>query len=187
MKKGIRGGNFYSEKYSALYVDNTNSFLIEGGTFTNGASDYSSIYVYSRDTDTVVSVKTAKFVNTSGYKAIEYDNNNGHVSSVVAMDGYFADPADWETINPSQVEFKPITINVTFNVEGNVWKQIEAKPDEFIFPENPIHSQSYDFLYWELMQKDLTLLYQIKGDVDKVMRETHPEMLHTDKTKETTL
>ena len=37
------------------------------------------------------------------------------------------------------------------------------------------------------MQKDLTLLYQIKGDVDKVMRETHPEMLHTDKTKETTL
>ena len=37
------------------------------------------------------------------------------------------------------------------------------------------------------MQKDLTLLYQIKGDVDKVMRETHPEMLRTDKTKEATL
>ena len=35
------------------------------------------------------------------------------------------------------------------------------------------------------MQKDLTLLYQIKGDVDKVMRENHPEMLHSDKTKET--
>lgn len=34
------------------------------------------------------------------------------------------------------------------------------------------------------MQKDLTILYQIKGDVDKAMRETHPEMLRPDKTKE---
>ena len=29
--------------------------------------------------------------------------------------------------------------------------------------------------------------FDSKGDVDKVMRETLPEMLHTDKTKETTL
>lgn len=28
------------------------------------------------------------------------------------------------------------------------------------------------------------VLYQIKGDVDKAMRETHPELLHSDKTKE---
>ena len=44
-----------------------------------------------------------------------------------------------------------------------------------------------EYQKYKLMQKDLTLLYQIKGDVDKVMRETHPEMLRTDKTKETTL
>lgn len=44
-----------------------------------------------------------------------------------------------------------------------------------------------EYQKYKLMQKDLTLLYQIKGDVDKVMRETHPEMLHADKTKETTL
>ena len=44
-----------------------------------------------------------------------------------------------------------------------------------------------EYQKYKLMQKDLTLLYQIKGDVDKVMRDTHPEMLHTDKTKETTL
>ena len=44
-----------------------------------------------------------------------------------------------------------------------------------------------EYQKYKVMQKDLTLLYQIKGDVDKVMRETHPEMLHTDKTKETTL
>ena len=37
---------------------------------------------------------------------------------------------------------------------------------------------------YKLLQKDLTLLYQIKGDVDKAMRETHPELLHSDKTKE---
>lgn len=29
------------------------------------------------------------------------------------------------------------------------------------------------------------MLYQIKGDVDQAMRETHPEMLHQNKTKET--
>ena len=29
--------------------------------------------------------------------------------------------------------------------------------------------------------------FDSKGDVDKVMRETRPEILHTDKTKETTL
>ena len=44
-----------------------------------------------------------------------------------------------------------------------------------------------EYQKYKLMQKDLTLLYQIKGDVDKVMRETHPEMLRTDKTKEATL
>ena len=44
-----------------------------------------------------------------------------------------------------------------------------------------------EYQNYKLMQKDLTLLYQIKGDVDKVMRETHPEMLRIDKTKETTL
>ena len=42
-----------------------------------------------------------------------------------------------------------------------------------------------EYQEYKLMQKDLTLLYQIKGDVDKVMRENHPEMLHSDKTKET--
>lgn len=41
-----------------------------------------------------------------------------------------------------------------------------------------------EYQEYKLLQKDLTLLYQIKGDVDKVMRETHPEMLHPDKTKE---
>ena len=44
-----------------------------------------------------------------------------------------------------------------------------------------------EYQKYKVMQKDLTLLYQIKGDVDKVMRETHPKMLRTDKTKETTL
>ena len=44
-----------------------------------------------------------------------------------------------------------------------------------------------EYQKYKVMQKDLTLLYQIKGDVDKVMRETHPEILHADKTKETTL
>lgn len=44
-----------------------------------------------------------------------------------------------------------------------------------------------EYQNYKLMQKDLTVLYQIKGDVDKVMRETHPKMLRTNKTKETTL
>ena len=42
-----------------------------------------------------------------------------------------------------------------------------------------------EYQKYKLMQKNLTLLYQIKGDVDKVMRETHPEMQRHDKTKET--
>lgn len=29
------------------------------------------------------------------------------------------------------------------------------------------------------------MLYQIKGDVDQAIRETHPEMLHPNKAKET--
>ena len=41
-----------------------------------------------------------------------------------------------------------------------------------------------EYQEYKLMQKDLAILYQIKGDVDKAMRETHPEMLHSDKTKE---
>lgn len=41
-----------------------------------------------------------------------------------------------------------------------------------------------EYQEYKLMQKDLTMLYQIKGDVDKAMRETHPEMLHLNKTKE---
>ena len=41
-----------------------------------------------------------------------------------------------------------------------------------------------EYQEYKLMQKDLTMLYQIKGDVDKVMREIHPEMLHPNKTKE---
>lgn len=40
-----------------------------------------------------------------------------------------------------------------------------------------------EYQEYKLMQKDLTLLYQIKSDVDKAMRENHPEM-HPDKTKE---
>lgn len=42
-----------------------------------------------------------------------------------------------------------------------------------------------EYQEYKIMQKDLMMLYQIKGDVDKAMRETHPEMLRTDKTKET--
>lgn len=40
-----------------------------------------------------------------------------------------------------------------------------------------------EYQEYKLMQKDLTLLYQIKSDVDKAMRENYPEM-HPDKTKE---
>ena len=42
-----------------------------------------------------------------------------------------------------------------------------------------------EYQEYKLLQKDLTMLYQIKGDVDKVMREIHPEMLRHDKIKET--
>ena len=54
------------------------------------------------------------------------------------------------------------------------------------FEELSVQKES-EYQEYKIMQKDLTMLYQIKGDVDKAMRETHPEMLRTDKTKETTL
>lgn len=41
-----------------------------------------------------------------------------------------------------------------------------------------------EYQEYKLMQKDLMFLYQIKSDVDKAMREKHPEMLYPDKTKE---
>lgn len=41
-----------------------------------------------------------------------------------------------------------------------------------------------EYQEYKLVQKDLMLLYQIKGDVDKAMRENHPEMQQHDKTKE---
>lgn len=31
------------------------------------------------------------------------------------------------------------------------------------------------------MKKEILLLYQIKGDVDRAMRELHPELLQTEK------
>ena len=42
-----------------------------------------------------------------------------------------------------------------------------------------------EYQEYKLLQKDLTILYQIKGDVDQAMREPHPEMLHPNKAKET--
>ena len=42
-----------------------------------------------------------------------------------------------------------------------------------------------DYQEYKLLQKELTLLYQIKGDVDKVMREPRHDMLRPDITKET--
>lgn len=41
-----------------------------------------------------------------------------------------------------------------------------------------------EYQEYKLMQKDLMLLYQIKSDVDKAMRENHPEMLQHGKTQE---
>ena len=42
-----------------------------------------------------------------------------------------------------------------------------------------------EYQEYKIMQKDLTMLYQIRSDVDKAMRETNPEMLRHNKTKET--
>lgn len=42
-----------------------------------------------------------------------------------------------------------------------------------------------EYQEYKLLQKDLTMLYQIKGDVDQAMRETHPKMLHHNKTQKT--
>ena len=41
-----------------------------------------------------------------------------------------------------------------------------------------------EYQEYKLVQKDLMLLYQIKSDVDKAMRENHPEMLQHGKTQE---
>ena len=42
-----------------------------------------------------------------------------------------------------------------------------------------------EYQEYKLLQKDLTMLYQIKGDVDQAMREIHPEMLHPNKAQKT--
>lgn len=42
-----------------------------------------------------------------------------------------------------------------------------------------------EYQEYKLMQKDLTMLYQIRSDVDQVMRETHPELCRPDKPRET--
>ena len=52
------------------------------------------------------------------------------------------------------------------------------------FDELSVQKES-EYQEYKIMQKDLMLLYQIKGDVDHAMREKHPEMLRHDKTKET--
>ena len=41
------------------------------------------------------------------------------------------------------------------------------------------YSEEYEA--YKPMNQDLKMLYQIKGDVDKVMRELHPELLQTQK------
>ena len=49
----------------------------------------------------------------------------------------------------------------------------------------PSAQREAEYQEYKLLQKDLTMLYQIKGDVDQAMRETHPEMLHHNKTQKT--
>ena len=63
------------------------------------------------------------------------------------------------------------------------------------FPMNAWHKEfdelsaqkESEYQEYKIMQKDLTMLYHIRGDVDKAMRETHPEILRHDKTKETSI
>lgn len=42
-----------------------------------------------------------------------------------------------------------------------------------------------EYQEYKLMQKDLTLLYQIKSDIDKALREVDSTILRSDRTKET--
>lgn len=42
------------------------------------------------------------------------------------------------------------------------------------------YSEEYEA--YKPLNQDLKMLYQIKGDVDKVMRELHPEFLQKEKT-----
>ena len=41
-----------------------------------------------------------------------------------------------------------------------------------------------EYQEYKLIQKELTLLYQIKGDVDRVLCETHPDWMHFHQVKE---
>ena len=41
-----------------------------------------------------------------------------------------------------------------------------------------------EYQEYKLIQKELTLLYQIKGDVDRVLRKTYPELMHSHQVKE---
>ncbi|MBR5485181.1 MAG: MobA/MobL family protein [Oscillospiraceae bacterium] len=41
-----------------------------------------------------------------------------------------------------------------------------------------------DYTQYKLLQKDLMLLYRIKSDIDTVIREKHPEILYSNKSKE---
>lgn len=66
----------------------------------------------------------------------------------IVPDGYLADPADWQTSNPSSVKFYELTIKVNFYSEGSLFSTTEGSPLKMAFPDDPAHSQGYAFCCW---------------------------------------
>ncbi len=156
----INGGSFTTDcnVISGIY---NGTVTINGGDFTVTGSDEDGFYVEGgqlifkggsvTSTDNVICAYEGSVIlyggtfTSTGDAALYAEA----AASITIANGYKAIPDDWETTAAAVVKVLPVSLTLTFISEGQTVSETTDAPENHIFPSDPVHSQGYDFLYWE--------------------------------------
>lgn len=159
----IYDGTFITHEEEVIY--NYGEVEIYGGTFEakndHGYNEYSAIYTDGYEGFGTVTLYGGYFF--TGDETPAFETSDG--GTIVIAEGYHTEPAEWQTSD--SVKVIPVVITITFHVEDSVVSTATDNPSNLVFPDDPSHSQGYEFCYWE--KEDHTPVFDLsalRGDTD---------------------
>ena len=189
----VFSGHFETESY--CFDDVYGNLIIHDATvisesdgiylsYDNGQYGTATIYAGNFETKSD-SIHNPKGCTVTIYTGTftEIDDTNGCFDgdgTWIIPDGYAADPADWQETQASSIRFYEVKYKVRFYAEEKLIDEQEKPRKDLVFPNDPVNSQGYEFLYWEDKNG------KVVDDLSKLTEDTDLYAVFSDRTYEVT-
>lgn len=132
--------------YGGIFTaENDGSYKGNSAIYNDGDEGFGTITLYGGE------------FSTGDKTPAMYSEDGGQI---IIATKYHTEPEEWQ--DSDSVKVVPNIITVTFHSEGEMISSVTDNPDKLVFPSDPVHTEGFEFCYWEtednVLVDDLSLL-----------------------------